>query len=101
MDDVQIEDLMDREEINIDEGTISAGIKDSVVMVTGAAGSIGSELVRQLCRFAPRRIVLLDHAETPLWLIRKEVEKDYPQVSVASSITSICHRRQLEYCMWQ
>lgn len=101
VDDVQIEDLMDREEINIDEGTISAGIKDSVVMVTGAAGSIGSELVRQLCRFAPRRIVLLDHAETPLWLIRKEVEKDYPQVSVASSITSICHRRQLEYCMWQ
>ena len=75
VDDVQIEDLMDREEINIDEGTISAGIKDSVVMVTGAAGSIGSELVRQLCRFAPWRIVLLDHAETPLWLIRKEVEK--------------------------
>lgn len=47
-------------------------------MVTGAAGSIGSELVRQLCRFSPRRIVLLDHAETPLWLVRQEVENHIP-----------------------
>lgn len=101
VDEVQIEDLMDREEINIDEGMISEGIRGSVVMVTGAAGSIGSELVRQLCRFAPRRIVLLDHAETPLWLVRKEMEKEYPQVSIAGCVASICHRRQMEYCVWQ
>lgn len=68
-------------------------------MVTGAAGSIGSELVRQLCRFSPRRIVLLDHAETPLWLVRQEVEKSYPHVPVATSITNVCHRRQLEESM--
>ena len=75
------------------------GIKGRVVMVTGAAGSIGSELVRQLCRFSPRRIVLLDHAETPLWLVRQEVEKSYPHVPVATSITNVCHRRQLEESM--
>ena len=101
VDEVQIEDLMEREEISIDMDKISGDIKDKVVMVTGAAGSIGSELVRQLCRFSPRRVVLLDHAETPLWLIRKEMEKEYPQISIAGCIASICHRRQLEYCMWQ
>lgn len=97
--EVQIEDLMEREEISIDMESISAGINGMVVMVTGAAGSIGSELVRQLCRFSPRRIILLDHAETPLWLIRHEIEKSYPDVSVASSITNVCHRRQLEESM--
>lgn len=101
VDEVQIEDLMVREEIRIDEGTISEGIKGNVVMVTGAAGSIGSELARQLCRFSPGKIVLLDHAETPLWLIRREIEKDYPDVPVASVITSVSHRRQLEHCMRQ
>lgn len=99
VDEVQIEDLMEREEISIDMEKISGGIKGRVVMVTGAAGSIGSELVRQLCRFAPRQIVLLDHAETPLWLVRQEVEKAYSQVSVATSITNVCHRRQLEESM--
>lgn len=99
VDEVQIEDLMEREEISIDMEKISGGIKGRVVMVTGAAGSIGSELVRQLCRFAPRQIVLLDHAETPLWLVRQEVEKSYSQVSVATSITNVCHRRQLEESM--
>lgn len=99
VDEVQIEDLMEREEISIDMEKISGGIRGRVVMVTGAAGSIGSELVRQLCRFAPRQIVLLDHAETPLWLVRQEVEKAYSQVSVATSITNVCHRRQLEESM--
>ncbi len=99
VNEVQIEDLMEREEISIDMEKISGGIKDRVVMVTGAAGSIGSELVRQLCRFVPRQIVLLDHAETPLWLVRQEVEKSYSQVSVATSITNVCHRRQLEESM--
>ena len=96
VDGVQIEDLMEREEIKIDEEVISEGIRDSVVMVTGAAGSIGSELVRQLCRFSPRKIVLLDHAETPLWMIRKEIEKDYPHIPIAGAVTSICHHRQME-----
>lgn len=99
VDEVQIEDLLEREEISIDMEKISGGIRDKVVMVTGAAGSIGSELVRQVCRFAPGRIVLLDHAETPLWLVRQEVEKLYPRISVATSITNVCHRRQLEQSM--
>lgn len=99
--EVQIEDLLSRQEIGIDEELISQGIKDMVVMITGAAGSIGSELVRQICRFAPRKIVLLDHAETPLWLIRQEIERTFPGVPLATSITNVSHLRQLDICMRQ
>lgn len=99
VEDVQIEDLMAREEIAIDEKLIGEGIRDMVVMVTGAAGSIGSELVRQICPFRPRRVILLDHAETPLWLIRQEIERSFPNVALSTSITNVSHRRQLDICM--
>lgn len=98
-DKVQIEDLLGREEIGIDEKKIAEGVRGMVVLVTGAAGSIGSELVRQICRFGPRLIVLLDHAETPLWLIRQEVERNFPNIQVASSITNVCHKRKMTACM--
>ncbi len=99
VDEVQIEDLLARKEIAIDEALIDQGIRDMVVMVTGAAGSIGSELVRQICPFRPRRIILLDHAETPLWLVRQEIERTFPNVPLATSITNVSHRRQLDICM--
>ncbi len=99
VDDVQIEDLMTRKEIAIDEALIDEGIRDMVVMVTGAAGSIGSELVRQICPFRPRRVILLDHAETPLWLIRQEIERSFPNIPLSTSITNVSHRRQLDICM--
>lgn len=98
-DKVQIEDLLGREEIGIDEKKIAEGVRGMVVLVTGAAGSIGSELVRQICRFEPRLLVLLDHAETPLWLIRQEVERNYPGIEVATSITNVCHKRKMTACM--
>ena len=101
VEEVQIEDLLSRKEIAIDEALIGEGIRDMVVMVTGAAGSIGSELVRQICPFRPHRIILLDHAETPLWLIRQEIERKFPNVPLATSITNVSHRRQLDICMRQ
>ena len=99
VDDVQIEDLLTRKEIAIDEALIREGIRDMVVMVTGAAGSIGSELVRQICPFRPRRVILLDHAETPLWLIRQEIERSFPNIALSTSITNVSHHRQLDICM--
>ena len=101
VEEVQIEDLLSRKEMAIDEEHIGEGIRDMVVMVTGAAGSIGSELVRQICPFCPRRIVLLDHAETPLWLLRQEIERKFPNVPVTASMTNVSHRRQLDICMRQ
>lgn len=101
VEEVQIEDLFSRKEMAIDKEHIGGGIRDMVVMVTGAAGSIGSELVRQICPFSPRRIIMLDHAETPLWLLRQEIERTFPNVPITASITNVSHRRQLDICMRQ
>lgn len=78
---IQIEDLLGREEIRISNDEISAQTLDKVVLVTGAAGSIGSELVRQLCRFKPKLIVLLDSAETPLHDMFLEMAEKFKHIN--------------------
>ena len=70
---IQIEDLLGRKPIEIDKTPIENMISGKTVMITGAAGSIGSEIVRQLSRFSPRKLVLLDNAETPLHNIKLEM----------------------------
>lgn len=78
--EVRIEDLLGRDEICINMTEIAASLKGKVVLVTGAAGSIGSELCRQLCRFGLKQLVLFDSAETPMHNIRLELEEKYPNV---------------------
>lgn len=78
--EVRIEDLLGRDEICINMNEISASLKDKVVLVTGAAGSIGSELCRQLCSFGLKQLILFDSAETPMHNIRLELEDKYPEV---------------------
>ena len=78
--DIRIEDLLGRDEIHINTGEIANFLKGKVVMVTGAAGSIGSELCRQLCHFGLKQLVLFDSAETPMHNIRLELEEKFPQV---------------------
>ena len=78
--EVRIEDLLGRDEICINMNEISISLKDKVVMVTGAAGSIGSELCRQLCSFGLKQLILFDSAETPMHNIRLELEENYPEV---------------------
>lgn len=78
--EVRIEDLLGREEIHINMDEIAASLKGKVVLVTGAAGSIGSELCRQLCTFGLKQLVLFDSAETPMHNIRLELEEKFPQV---------------------
>ena len=79
--EVRIEDLLGRDEIKINMDEISSALKDKVVMVTGAAGSIGSELCRQLCTFGLKELVLFDSAETPMHNIRLELQDKFPQVN--------------------
>ena len=76
--EVRIEDLLGREEIHINMDEIAASLKGKVVLVTGAAGSIGSELCRQLCTFGLKQLILFDSAETPMHNIRLELEEKFP-----------------------
>lgn len=78
--EVRIEDLLGRDEIQINMSEIATSLNDKTVMVTGAAGSIGSELCRQLCAFGLRHLILFDSAETPTHNIRLELEDKFPDV---------------------
>ncbi len=89
---IKIEDLLGRPEIKISMDEIRADFKDKVVLVTGAAGSIGSELCRQLTTFGIKRLILFDNAETPLHNIRLELEDRFPNldfVPVVGDVRSI------------
>jgi len=81
--EVRVEDLLSREEIKINMAEIEAALKDKIVMVTGAAGSIGSEICRQLCRFGIKHLVLFDNGETPMHHIRLELEEKYQGISIS------------------
>jgi FlaA1/EpsC-like NDP-sugar epimerase len=74
---VKIEDLLERDPIKLDEENIRRQISEKVILVTGAAGSIGSEMVRQIIRFNPRKLVLLDQAESPLYDMEMELNDKY------------------------
>jgi FlaA1/EpsC-like NDP-sugar epimerase len=72
--DIRIEDLLTREQVTIHAPGVAEAIRDQVVMVTGAGGSIGSELARQVFAFRPKQLVLVDRAESPLYMIQRELE---------------------------
>ena len=97
--EVRIEDLLGRNEIHVNMDHISAQLKDKVVMVTGAAGSIGSELCRQLCTFGLRQLVLFDSAETPTHNIRLELEEKFPEVKFVPIVGDVRMEQRVEYVM--
>ncbi len=96
MKPVNIEDLLPREQIEVDMDSIGAMIKGSKVLVTGSAGSIGSEIVRQVAKFAPAEMMLLDQAETPQHDIRIMMARDYPDIKASAIVTSVCHSSRME-----
>ena len=87
--EVHIEDLLGREERCINMTEIATSLKGKVVLVTGASGSIGSELCRQLCTFNLKQLILFDSAETPMHNIRLELEEKFPQVEFAAVMGDI------------
>lgn len=95
--DINIEDLLEREVIRIDNQKISAELKGKTILVTGAAGSIGSELVRQLISYRPSVIVLCDKAETPMHELTLELKEKYPQANIKAYIGDICDRVRMEH----
>lgn len=95
--EIKIEDLLGRPEIRISMDEIVANFRGKTVMVTGAAGSIGSELCRQLAAFGVRELVLFDNGETPMHNIRLELEERFPDLKFTPLIGDIRHVPRLEY----
>ncbi len=93
--DVDYQDLLGREVIRLDEDRIAAYLESARVLVTGAGGSIGSELCRQICRFNPSCLILYERAESPLYEIDLELRTDYPDAKVVSILGDIRDRSQL------
>ena len=93
---IQIEDLLGRKPIEIDKTPIEKMISDKVVMITGAAGSIGSEIVRQLSTFKPKKLILLDNAETPLHNIKLELTEKFHNIEYAFVVADVRMRDRIE-----
>ena len=92
---VRIEDLLGRDPVRLDLNLIGRYIQGRIVLVTGAGGSIGSEMCRQICRFEPRSLVLVEQAENPLFDIERELRHRFPHLHVASYIADITDDRRV------
>jgi FlaA1/EpsC-like NDP-sugar epimerase len=93
--EVAIEDLLGREPVNLDEEVVGASIRGRVVFITGAGGSIGSELCRQVCRFGPARLVLVERFENALFEIHRELVHAYPGVLIEPAIADVCDENRM------
>jgi lipopolysaccharide/colanic/teichoic acid biosynthesis glycosyltransferase/nucleoside-diphosphate-sugar epimerase len=94
--EVQFEQLLSRAPVRLQEGEIRANLNGGVVLVTGAGGSIGSELCRQIARYHPAALIGFDHAETALYEIDMEMTREFPDVAFYPELGSIQNRRRLE-----
>lgn len=94
--DIQIEDLLPRKQIKINMRSIAANLEGKRVMITGAAGSIGNEIVRQVAAFNPYSLILIDQAETPLHSLRLEIRDKWKEVNAYAYIADIANCSRLE-----
>lgn len=92
---VEIEDLLGREPVELDRTVIGNYLTGKRVMVTGAAGSIGSEICRQVAQFLPAKLILLEQAETPLYEIEKELAADFPDIRIMPLIADVRDREKI------
>ena len=94
--EVQVEDLLPRQEIKVDMASVGELLKGRRVLITGSAGSIGSEMVRQIAYYKPAKMMLIDQAETPQHDIRLMMAKDFPDVEAETVVTSISRQTRMD-----
>ena len=95
--EVKVEDLLGRDAITLDKERISAGLAGKSILITGAGGSIGSELVRQIARFNPAKLILFEVSESPLFEINREIRAAYPDLHVVPFIGDIKHPESVDF----
>jgi len=94
--DVEIEDLLGRDPVSLDESAISSYLLGMCVLISGAGGSIGSEICRQVGSFKPRMLILVEAAETPLYAIEKELAVTFPNIPVVPIVADVRSRVRIE-----
>lgn len=92
-----IEDLLPRDEISIDMESVGAMLHGKRILITGSAGSIGSEMVRQIAKYSPAELILIDSAETPQHDIRLMMAKQFPDIKAETIVTTICSKSRMEH----
>lgn len=93
---VRLEDLLNRDPIKLNLDLISKELNNKIIFVTGAAGSIGSEIVRQLARFSIKRVILADQAETPMFNLDNELRQQFRDLNYALLIADVTNQRKME-----
>ena len=94
--EVEIEDLLPRQEIKVDMLSVADQLSGNRILITGAAGSIGSEIVRQVATFNPASLILIDQAETPMHDLRLYLKKNHPDIEAHTIVTTICNPVRME-----
>ena len=94
--EVDIEDLLPRDKIVVDMQAIGRQLNESRILITGAAGSIGNEIVNQVARFEPKELILIDQAETPMHDVRRMMANDFPNLSSQTIVASITNQTFME-----
>lgn len=94
--EINIEDLLPRDEIVVDMDAIGNLLNGKCIMITGSAGSIGSEIVRQISIYKPEKLILIDQAETPQHDIRLMMRFDYPNIKVETIVANITNLDRME-----
>lgn len=95
--EVSIEDLLPRDEISIDMESVGSMLHGKRILITGSAGSIGSEIVRQIAKYSPAELILIDSAETPQHDIRLMMAKQFPEIKAETIVTTICSKSRMEH----
>ena len=96
MRDIEIEDLLPRDKIDVDMDAIGQNLRKKCILITGAAGSIGSEMVRQIAKYNPAEMVLIDQAETPMHDVRLYMAEHHPKIKCYTIVGSITNKKFME-----